>query len=349
MFQHVEFFQSIFYFLKEFNLPFEDRVATNVLAGLFWGTDSFSEKLNKKTFNIASQLIENGASAKHAANLGINITSFMQAKYLSQVFAEVKTTKDDLYYSEINIKDLNGALKNNLIRNMVPIKTIKGCEIAFVGIRDNNKTDYYIASNNDQIDLLELLDEYNPKGNPQYISFRGSIQSKDLVIKIGNLVAEYHINNDFEEETLPENDTQELIESPSVPEIKAQVKEENKVTPKTETLVDQIEKTLSFEELTEEENIEEPDNAELNDLELKGDDRPKTQDNPVQEKDSKKIGAKQETTQKQPETKKEEPKSNTDPLAPATSIPEPIRLGQSSDQPKTSAAFNSPLPPAESE
>ena len=76
-------------------LNINPRIAENILAGIYWKTNSFKYYSNSKhLFEIVADLIDKGAVPENAAKKAINNLKLIETKLICEVLENIKSTKE---------------------------------------------------------------------------------------------------------------------------------------------------------------------------------------------------------------------------------------------------------------
>lgn len=342
--------QTVFHFMKEFGLDLNDIVSTNLLSGLYWGTNSFGYSVNKNTFSIAAQLIENGANVYKATNKALNNVGIQDTKYFSYAFSNVKTSDKGIYYSIIDSTQLSPKfLKSFLTSNLVPISIIHDCLVSFIIIKSEQGSVVHIKSNTPKVDLSLLLKTYKGSGSKDRVSLFTKDSSDILVEQLTNKIKELpsrieakpQIHNSEEQKDVAKEDVTTLESLPTI------IKQAPIIfTPEEPTKIDQNESAVDYasdEEIAT--LLEDIDNEKNTSASFEETSEVDEEENGNDFSEDYLIDNASEYDNLGDDTIT--PTTiDGDPLAPASNTPTiPEALKQK--EPKPQGGFNSPLPPAE--
>ncbi|MFQ5493506.1 MAG: hypothetical protein ACE5DX_05100 [Candidatus Dojkabacteria bacterium] len=310
--------EAMFRIINRLGITMSEHIATNLLAGLYWTTNSFKHELSKDSFGLSSQLIQIGASQEQARNIALQTISFAGSTYFADVYGNLKAAGDGIFYSVVPESSLtpNGK-EESLFNDFVPIVEIIGCKMAFVIVHGKENNKVFIRTNSRKIDIKPLIAKYN--GTSTLSS--GSFVTKTPLAGLEELVVNELRNivlgkvpgakHPLAQKTNDGGDTNEQSQDNSEPRQIQQVKK-----PKTPPTAPP-----------------EPTNPPPVDTHVQ-------KDPPVPT-----ATPKTASTPQIPPTNQAAP--TVDPLAAAQKVPKPLDLEKKEEgQPMTPAAPNSPLPPA---
>lgn len=344
-------------FLLANNLPLPREAATYLLAGLYWKTDSFKYHV-QDDFATADFLIKNGAVQKKAKVLGLHNLHFHQLPYFQELFNNFQLSAEGIYYSIIAQETKR--LGQELFNDLIPLAEVFDAKVAFVVLEDELFNTVYLKSNISDFNLLDFVKPYNGEGNHSQAYFISSMSTGKLVEKLtadlnqllnkrqrrveDNLAVpvkkEISLKKQAMEPEKPaaENVTPKKLQPVEVKQQQQEKKRDNKILPKPEQKIEQKQeqkpkpKTEQKQELKTEEKIEQKPKQEPKQI-VK---------NPVTGLNRNSISAK---PQKQPVKPENNPGVNYDPLAPATSLPQPLKLGNEESIQLAQPIVQTPLAP----
>jgi nanoRNase/pAp phosphatase (c-di-AMP/oligoRNAs hydrolase) len=186
--------QTIFYFIREFNLPISEEASTLLLGSIYFATNSLVESCNTNTFSIVMQLLERGADMNIALSFGVNNINPNNTKYISYIFSKLKALENDVFYSVVEEKDITFYPKE-FTGDLVPISKITGCKVAFVIFKYNTESYVYFKSNTSEINLIEVFLNTNYKGGKGRGNIKSNKSLEELINYIKEKIASYRDNN----------------------------------------------------------------------------------------------------------------------------------------------------------
>jgi nanoRNase/pAp phosphatase (c-di-AMP/oligoRNAs hydrolase) len=163
---------GMFRIMLEQGMVLSSNVATNLLAGIYWKTNNFTDTLPKEMFAVADRLVQLGADQEHAKNIANETVSFANTLYFADVYGNIKTAGNGVFYAIVPESKLEQNGKKDLIfREFVPLAQLIGCKIAFVIVHGEAKNTVYIRSNSAEHNLIPIWDKYKGEGNKVNGSF----------------------------------------------------------------------------------------------------------------------------------------------------------------------------------
>ena len=169
---------TVFKFFQEYSLPLTKEIATYLLAGIYWKTDSFKYHI-PGDFNSAQELVKSGAVQKKAKILGLNNLRFRQIGYFKDVYQNLKQPADGIYYSVVK-KDAKKT-GQKFFRDLIPFSEIFDAKVAFVVLEDDQFNTVYLKSNISDFNLAAFVKTYQGKGNHSQAYFISSQATEELV------------------------------------------------------------------------------------------------------------------------------------------------------------------------
>ena len=169
---------TVWRFFREYSLPLTKEIATYLLAGIYWKSDSFKYHI-PGDFTSAQELIKSGAAQKKAKILGLNNLRFRQMGYFKDIYQNLKQPADGIYYSIIK-KDAKKT-GQKFFRDLIPFSEIFDAKVAFVVLEDEQFSTVYLKSNISDFNLAEFVKAYQGKGNHSQAYFISSLPTEELV------------------------------------------------------------------------------------------------------------------------------------------------------------------------
>lgn len=173
--------EAVFAFLKSLEVPVDADTATNILAGMYWRTGSFTGNLGENTFAESDELLKLGANQETAKNIALQNISFAGSSYFADVYGNIKTVGSGIFYSVVPESKLrpNGT-KELLFNDFVPIDKLIGCRIAFVIAHGKDQNTVFIKSTKAKYNLTELLQRFNGAGTVTEGTFTSTLPLPQL-------------------------------------------------------------------------------------------------------------------------------------------------------------------------
>lgn len=162
-------------------LNINPRIAENILAGIYWKTNSFKYYSNSKhLFEIVADLIDKGAVPENAAKKAINNLKLIETKLICEVLENIKITKEKIAISKVPYVKINNIKLDHIIfKNWNLLPTIEGIKVAFVLVENSKKeVCVYIKSNDKRLHAGEFAKEF--KGEGDYIKAKFTTTSSLL-------------------------------------------------------------------------------------------------------------------------------------------------------------------------
>ncbi len=164
---------GMFRIMLEQGMVLSSHVATNLLAGIYWKTNNFTDSLPKEMFAVADRLIQLGADQEQARNIANETVSFANTLFFADVYGNIRTAGNGVFYAIVPEAKLEQNGKKDLIfRDFVPLSQLIGCKIAFVIVHGESTNTVYIRSNSVNHSLIPIWDKYKGEGNKVNGSFK---------------------------------------------------------------------------------------------------------------------------------------------------------------------------------
>lgn len=155
----------VFKLMKNSGLDFfkSKQIYTLLLAGIISHTDGFKTNVNSSIFEVANELIKNGADYQLAYHLSNNNLSINKLLNLSKLYSSIKKIREGVYEASLDLTGLKGRQLN--ISDIMKVSEIYDAKITVVVIKKGNSSKIFIRNRLRGLDLKPILRKFKGKGN----------------------------------------------------------------------------------------------------------------------------------------------------------------------------------------
>ncbi len=186
----------IFQLLKNGNFPITDKMAENLLAGVYYDTGGFKyENINANTFFLSGELVKAGANPRKISQALFENISLIQIEFLKIVLNRLVFLKDGkIAISYLTCEDFKKIGNPKSLSDLVNfLKSIKNVEISVL-IKEIEKNLISVSLRSKApIEIIELARRFGGGGHKYACGFRLKIEDlKGFIENFKDLISKYY-------------------------------------------------------------------------------------------------------------------------------------------------------------